>query len=418
MARRAVQKAIENVRFNIVSKIKAGDVERMLQAQDYSFPQTLSESETVKTHLNYVLQVKSISPKNAAYVRDSTAFEISFTRRKLPFNFLVAVDKSFSMKKPFSEELSRADLVCQELAEFLESNVGTQNKVGCVSFGLDWDLLFEPQQIESDDLNMFKKRLQSISSTGRATPSAAMSSAREIFEGEDDDFLKRLLIFSDGVDKLGQHPLEIVEKLEAEGIITDVIFVGKEDDEESLRILREITNVTRGLFVIARDQHAIEDFLKEAAQSVVIPLMASKRAKVAKEEKPASFSEETEQIALEVQAREEKIGQKDENINKEDRIDGSEIVPTDSKKEEPGTERAAEEDEPLGSSEGEEEGPSEEAPEEDISDVIVIGSEVPDEESEDENRTRHRKRFHQTPSLFEWVKTQFLKLKKFFWDTD
>lgn len=417
MARRAVQKAIEDVRFNIVSKVKASDVQRILKEQDYHFPQVLSENETVKTHLNYVFQVKSISPENGVYVRDNTSFEISFTRRKLPFSFLMAVDKSFSMKKQFSEELSKVDVVYQELAEFLESNVGTQNKVGCVSFGLDWELLFEPQPIENDDLNLFKKKLQSISNTGRATPSAAMSATREIFEGKDEDFLKRLVIFSDGVDKLGQHPLEVVEELESEGIITDVIFVGKEDDEESLRILREITNVTRGQLVVAHDQHAIEDFLKEITQSVVIPLMSSRRAEEPKEETVSSFSEETEQITKEVQALEGKIGQKDENINKEDRISSSEIVPTGS--EEPETDRAAEEDEPLGVSEVAEEGPSEEVlEEEDISDVIVIGSEVSDEESEDEDSPRHRKRFHQTPSLFEWLKTQFLKLKKFFWDTD
>jgi len=418
MARRAAQGAIENVRFNIVSKINAGDVRTILNELQYDFPQTLTENQTVKTPLGYVFQVKRISPENSAYVRDLTTFEISFTRRKLPFNFLLAVDKSFSMKKRFSGEGSKAEAACEGIVEFLERNVGIQSKVGCVSFGLDWELLFEPQQLEDDDLTALKKKLQSIVNTGRATPSAALSAAREIFEGEDEDLLKRLVIFSDGVDRLGQSPLEFVEELQSQTVIVDVIFIGREDDESSLRVLKEITRLTRGQLVIAHDQHDIEDFLSEISQSITIPLMPP-RDETGGITGPGEATNEVQQVSEEVHASEGKIEQKDENINKEDRIGTSEIVPTDSEKTEQQTETAAEEEDHTDvPAEDEEPTPEESPEEEEISDVIVIGSQLPEEESEGRDISRREKRFHQTPSLFEWLKTQFLKLKKFFWDTD
>ena len=392
MARKTSQKAIEKVQFNIVSKVSANHIIKILDEEHFDFPKVLKEHQTVKTHLNYVFQVKNIVPERASYVGKETRFEITFTRRKIPFSILVAIDKSFSMKKQFNEESTKREVVENLILEFFEENVASQNKVGCVSFGLDWDLLFEPQQIEEDDISSLRKKLQSIKNSGRATPSAALSAGVEIFESEEKKFLKRLVILTDGVDPLGQDPLELIDIVRSEGIVVDVVFLGKKSDSESVAILEKISRLTRGKLLIGEQEEEIEEFLKKISQKAELLL--------------------TNRIS------EAEKGLKEENINKEERTTPSEIFQEEREKEEKYTRTIPSphlkpEEEVESMLQVEQEG---ELRDEEISDVIVIGTHLPDTENEGESESM--KRIHQTPRLIDWLKMVFLKLKKRLWDTD
>ncbi len=361
MATPVAQATIKKVLFNIASKINGRDVQVILQDTNQKFPPVIKEGQTIRTGGGHSLHVKEISPADATYTSEGTIYAVTFTRRKIPFNLLVAVDSSFSMKKAFDEEHSRIDLVTQALFKFFEENAGSKNNIGYVSYGLDWNLHFEPGRIEDDELRTMKEKFKEISLSGRASPSAAMSAAIEIFEGEEVDFLKRLVLFSDGVDKLGQDSLELLPDLRELGIIVDTVFLGKPDDLESQGILREIAAGSRGSFISPGDSNDLEDFLRTVSRSITIPLGES-RLEDDRADEPVFGGAREDDF-------DDTLAFSDENINKEDTVSlsGTALEGKSPKIPAETTENGE------GSGEPEDEPSEIEDDDDDVDDVIMIG---------------------------------------------
>jgi len=264
---------IKSVELSLTSKIDVKGIRRLLgSSTDFFRGMELERSMNLSME-GFRLQVKHSEP-GTGIVTPETEIVLSFTPRKLPHCYVIALDTSYSMKKRDFQP-TRYGAALNALEAFFRRKTGSGEPVGVVEYGINWDVVREAEPLKKKDAAMAREALEERKPQGKASIADAVAAICEVYEVLDPrDTLKLGVILSDGVDD-GQSRLpQLLDKSRKDNIIINTIFMGDVEDTVSAGILRRIADETGGTHLWSKDARELEKGLVSIATRTSLTLMS------------------------------------------------------------------------------------------------------------------------------------------------
>jgi len=242
------QTSLESVELSLTTKIDVDGVRKLLEeSREFFIGTELKESQNLSFE-NFRFQVKNLVPDEGV-VTGNTEILLSFTPRKLPHCYIIAIDTSYSMNKRDLKP-TRYGATLSALEAFLQKKTGSGESIGIVEYGMDWDVTREPEPLKKNDAAVARKQLEEKKPRGKASLGDAVAALCEVYEVLDqEDALRIGVIVTDGVDDGLTRLSRSLEKAKSDNIVINTIFIGDEQDTDSTEVARNIALFTGGIFV-------------------------------------------------------------------------------------------------------------------------------------------------------------------------
>jgi len=157
---------------------------------------------------------------------------------------ICVIDKSGSMNWPFRDGMIKLDAAKRaNIALVLEKwSIDPSDEIGVVAFDKHAEVLLGLSPLHSHKSQIIQA-IQSIQPGGGTDQNEGLKAARNMFDFDQPDVVRRIIELSDGC---GGHPVRTSKKLKSKGVIIDVIGIGPDTKGVNERLLRKVASTVQG----------------------------------------------------------------------------------------------------------------------------------------------------------------------------
>ncbi len=267
------QTPLKSVELALTTRIDVDGVHRLLdRSAEFFDGMELEKSRNISLE-GLRLQVKNAEP-GAGSVTEDTEIHLTFTNRKLPHCYVIALDASYSMNK--RDYLpTRYGAALQALETFLQKKTGSGEPVGIVHYSNNWELARETEPLKMNAAAMTRKLLVEKKPKGKAPVGDALDALCEVYEVLDPkNSLKIGIILSDGGDDSASRLPRLLKKTKRDKIVVSTIFIGDDEDEESIQMLKSIAYATGGIYLRPKDAGELEKAMASLSTKTTLNLVS------------------------------------------------------------------------------------------------------------------------------------------------
>lgn len=209
------------------------------------------------------LKVCHTQPKGTVLITPDTTIEIQ--RETKGADIILAIDKSYSMTNT-DYVPTRFTAGINAIKFFLEKKIDSNDRIGVMTFAFDTNIILPLNYITSENLDVVIKKLSEVKLGGRTSLANAISSSIEMFmENPTIGRAKSIIILTDGVDNIGDDPLQILKNVCDKGITINTVLIGKQQDEA---ILKKISETTSGGFYFKATEEELNSLYKNLTEQI------------------------------------------------------------------------------------------------------------------------------------------------------
>lgn len=265
-------------------------------------------NNTVISLSGFKLKVCYTEPKGTVLITPETIIELR--KEVKASDIILAVDRSYSMKNT-DYQPSRFLSAVNAIKFFLEKKINSFDRIAVLTFAYDTTPILPLTNITQENLEETIKKLGETKLGGRTSLANAISSSIEIFrESPMAGRTKSIIILTDGVDNIGENPLDMVKFACEKGAIINTILIGQQKDDATLRKISESTN---GNFYFKATEEELNVFYKNFAEQmksakIVEDVCEIKEIVIKKDEKISKekIEEKKEEVKKKRQKKEKK----------------------------------------------------------------------------------------------------------------
>ncbi|MGB2966844.1 MAG: VWA domain-containing protein [Phycisphaerae bacterium] len=154
------------------------------------------------------------------------------------------IDKSGSMDERYDSRLSKVEAAARANATMVleKARIDPNDRIGIVAFE-DFAMPLLPLSPVGTHKRDIIQALQTISAGGCTDINEGLKAARDLFDWNRSDVVRRIVLLTDGH---GGHPIRTAEELKSRGVVIDVIGVGDSPSNVDEKLLRKVSSVVQG----------------------------------------------------------------------------------------------------------------------------------------------------------------------------
>ena len=154
------------------------------------------------------------------------------------------IDISGSMYSMYDGRLTKLEAAAKANITMVQNKaqIDPYDEIGIVSFESYATVLLNLCPIYSQQQQIIRT-LQALTSNGGTDINKGLKAARDIFDWDRNDVVRRIVLLTDGH---GGHPLQTAEDLKSRGVVIDVIGVGSSPSSVDEKLLRKVASVIEG----------------------------------------------------------------------------------------------------------------------------------------------------------------------------